>query len=72
MKSIKGRTWLSIMIVIIIILVPMWLMQVVFLQDVYELTKERDVKKVQKSIVAILSRDGTLAENYHETLNIAA
>lgn len=60
------------MIVVIIILVPMWLMQVVFLQDVYEFTKEHDVKKVQKNIVAVLSREGSLAENYNEILDIAA
>ena len=72
MKSIKGRTWLSIMIVVIIILVPMWLMQVVFLQDVYEFTKELDVKNVQKNIVAVLSKNGSLVENYSQTLDIAA
>ena len=60
------------MIVVIIILVPMWLMQVVFLQDVYEFTKELDVKNVQKNIVAVLSKNGSLVENYSQTLDIAA
>lgn len=72
LKSIKFRTWASMMGVMGIVLVIMWLLQVVFLQDFYELIKEWDVKKVQKEVVAVLSSDNrSLAENYEGVLQIS-
>ena len=60
------------MTVLGIILVIMWLLQVVFLQDFYELIKEWDVKKVQKEVVSTLSAEGTVAENYENILVLSA
>ncbi len=71
LKSIKFKTWTNMMGVMGIILVLIWLLQVVFLQDFYELMKEWDVKKVQKEVVDVLSNEGSLDENYEGILQIS-
>ena len=71
-KSIRVKTWLNMMTVLGIILIIMWLLQVVFLQDFYELVKEWDVKAVQKDVVTALSaEDSTLTDNYENILQIS-
>ncbi len=70
-KSIRVKTWTSMMSVLGIVFVIMWLLQVVFLQDFYELIKEWDVKKVQKEVVLSLSSEGGIDENYQEIIQLS-
>ena len=49
--------------VVSVILIIMWLLGIVFLQDFYEFTKELDVKDDQVEIVSLLSK-GDIAESY--------
>ncbi len=71
LKSIRFKTWAHMMGAMAILLIIMWLFQVVFLQDFYELIKEWDVKGVQKEVVQALSSEGGLTENYEEILQIS-
>ncbi len=70
LKSIKFKTWGYMIGVVSVILIIMWLLGVVFLQDFYEYTKELDVKKVQVDIVKTLSK-GDITENYEKLLEIS-
>ena len=70
LKSIKFKTWGYMIGVVSVILIIMWLLGVVFLQDFYEYTKELDVKKVQVDIVKTLSK-GDITENYEKLLKIS-
>ena len=70
LKSIKFKTWGYMIGVVSLILIIMWLLGVVFLQDFYEYTKELDVKKVQVDIVKTLSK-GDITENYEKLLEIS-
>ena len=49
--------------VVSVILIIMWLLGIVFLQDFYEFTKELDVKDDQVEIVSLLSK-GDITESY--------
>ena len=71
MKSIKMKTWLYLMILIGIILGMMWLLQVVFLQNFYEISKEQDVKKIQKTITQVMSQEDIIA-GYEKVLDLSA
>ena len=70
LKSIKFKTWGYMIGVVSVILVIMWLLGVVFLQDFYEYTKELDVKEVQEEVVKTLSR-GNINESYEKLLEIS-
>ncbi len=69
-KSIKFKTWFYMIGVVSVILVIMWLLGIVFLQNFYEFTKELDVKEVQVEIVKILS-DGDVVENYEKIFELS-
>ncbi len=69
-KSITFKTWGYMIGVVSIILIVMWLLGIVFLQDFYEYTKELDVKEVQVEIVKTLSH-GDINENYEKILEIS-
>lgn len=68
MKSIKIKTWLYIMVVVAIIFACIWLLQVVFIQNFYEFSKERYVRNVQKQIVASLENND-LQTGYRKILS---
>ena len=70
LKSIKFKTWFYMIGVVSIILIIMWLLGIVFLQNFYEFTKELDVKEVQVEIVKILS-EGDVTESYQEIFEIS-
>ena len=53
-----------------VILIIMWLLGIVFLQNFYEFTKELDVKDVQVEIVKILSKDD-VTESYEKIFEIS-
>lgn len=69
-KSITFKTWGYMIGVVSIILIVMWLIGIVFLQDFYEYTKELDVKEVQVEIVKTLSQ-GDVSESYEKILEIS-
>ena len=70
LKSIKFKTWMCMICVVSVILIIMWLLGIVFLQDFYEFTKELDVKDDQNEIVAQLSK-GNINENYELLLELS-
>lgn len=69
-KTIKFKTWMCMIGVVSVILIIMWLLGIVFLQDFYEFTKELDVKDDQIEIVAHLSK-GNINENYELLLELS-
>jgi len=53
-KSIKIKTFMYIMTVVAVILVLTYTLQIVGLQQIYELTKQNEVKTTQKEMLAEL------------------
>lgn len=69
-RSIRFKIWLHMMGIIAAVIVLMWLLGIVFLQNFYEFSKEYDAKQVQNEVVSILSRDD-IASSYRNVLNIS-
>ncbi len=55
-KSIKTKTFLYIMSVVAIILILMYTLQILGLQTIYEITKQNEVKSVQRQMIDKLEK----------------
>ena len=55
-KSIKTKTFLCIMSVVAVILLLMYTLQILGLQTIYEITKQKEVKSVQKQMIEKLEK----------------
>ena len=71
LKSIKFKTWFYMISVVSVILLIMWLLGIVFLQNFYEFTKELDVKNAQVEVVKILSK-GDINESYEKIMKLSS
>ena len=69
-KSLKIKTWLSLLATMSFFILVLWLLEIVFLQNFYEFSKEFDAKKIQTTIIRELS-DGDLRESYEEVIDIS-
>lgn len=70
MRSIKVKTWLSMMAVVGVIIMIMWLLGVVFLQNFYEISKEYDAKQVQTKVISIMTNND-IEEGYKKVMEIS-
>ena len=61
-KSIRIKTWFMILMPMLFFVLLLWLLEIVFLQNFYEMSKTYDAKRIQTSIMKELSQ-GDLDES---------
>ena len=71
MKRIRSKIWMYMLLLVFLILIIVWLLQVTFLQQFYELYKANDVKRIQAEMVMQLSESDDVGQGYRSIIDIA-
>ena len=69
-KSLRMKTWVLILLPMLFFIFLLWLLEIVFLQNFYEMSKTYDAKRIQTSIMKELAH-GDLNESYEKVLEIS-